>query len=226
LIDTGIGMHDVRDPQRRIGSAVIDAAGYKLLPDLTAVRQLESRGITASAVTDIVLTHCDTDHVGGLSDFPSARVHLSSEEKENVDGSNPRYTRHQFAHGPRWHTYSTNDSEVLGLPSRQVRTSADIDIRLVPLFGHTYGHCGVAVRDGSSWVLHVGDAYYLRAELTNEQQPISQLAALRADNNELRVKSLDTLRWLTRRTDCELAYCGYHDFTELPRNIPLLDGAA
>jgi glyoxylase-like metal-dependent hydrolase (beta-lactamase superfamily II) len=194
LIDTGIGMHDVRNPQLRIGSDAIDSAGFKFLPNVTAVSQLESRGITTSAVTDIVLTHCDSDHVGGLSDFPEARVHVASEEKNNLDAGNPRYTPFQFSHGPNWQTYSKNDSDVLGLPSRKIMTSAGLDIRLVPLFGHTNGHCGVAIRHNNSWILYVGDAYYLRDELTNENHPISELAKLRADNNELRIESLDRLR--------------------------------
>ena len=223
LIDTGIGMHDVNDPQRRIGSVAIDAAGFKFLPDVTAVRQLESRGIASSAVTDIVLTHCDSDHVGGLSDFPAARIHLASEEKENLDAGNPRYTPNQFSHGPDWQTYSENDSDVLGLPSRRIATSTEVDIRLVPLFGHTNGHCGVAIHDSGSWVLHVGDAYYLREELTNDGHPIRELATLRADDNRLREESLEQLRRLTRRDDVNLTYFGYHDVTELPDSIPTLE---
>ncbi len=226
LIDAGIGMHDVRDPQRRIGSDAIDAAGFKFLPDVTAIRQLESRGIAASSVTDIVLTHCDSDHVGGLSDFPNALVHLASEEKENLDAGNSRYTRHQFSHGPNWKTYSENDSDMLGLPSRRISTSADADIRLVPLFGHTNGHCGVAIYDNGSWVLHVGDAYYLRDELKNENHPISELARLRADNNQHRKDSLDQLRQIIGRDDVDLTYFGYHDITELPDGIPLLGDVA
>jgi len=31
----------------------------------------------AASVTDVVLTHADPDHVGGLADLPHARVHLS-----------------------------------------------------------------------------------------------------------------------------------------------------
>ncbi len=226
LIDSGIGMHDVRDPLRRVGSDVIDAAGFKFLANVTAIRQLESRGLSASAVTDIVLTHCDTDHVGGLSDFPNARVHLASEEKENLDSGNPRYTRHQFSHGPNWQTYSENDSDFLGLPSRRIDTIADVDIRLVPLFGHTNGHCGVAICDNGASVLHIGDAYYLRDELTNENHPISELATLRADNNQLRMESLDKLRQLISRDGVDLTYFGYHDITELPESVPMLEDVA
>jgi glyoxylase-like metal-dependent hydrolase (beta-lactamase superfamily II) len=37
----------------------------------------------------------------------------------------------------------------------------DDDLRMVPLHGHTRGHCGVAVRrpDGG-WFLHAGDSYF------------------------------------------------------------------
>ncbi len=219
LVDTGIGMHDVADPQRRIGAAAIEAAGFKFLPDLTAIRQLQSRGISASAVTDIVLTHCDSDHAGGLSDFPGARVHVASEEKNSLDSGNPRYTPHQFSHEPDWQVYAEDDSAMLGLPSRQIKTSADVDIRLVPLFGHTYGHCGVAIHNNGSWILHVGDAYYLRDELTNGNHPVNELAKSRADNDELRQQSLDKLRWLTERSGANLTYFGYHDITELPDSI-------
>lgn len=226
LIDTGIGMHDVSDPHNRIGREVIDAAGFRFLPEVTAIRQLSMLGIAQSDVTDIVLTHCDSDHVGGLSDFPNARVHLSFEEKTNLDDGNPRYTLQQFSHGPVWKTYATNNCETLGMPSRRVETSVNVDIRLVPLFGHTHGHCGVALQDGDSWVLHVGDAYYLRAELTNANHPIDELATLRADDNQLRKKSLDALRELTQCHHDKLRYFGYHDTTELPGNIPMLEDVA
>ena len=223
LIDTGIGMLDISDPQRRIGAETIDVAGFKFLPEVTASHQLQARGIAVSAVTDIVLTHCDPDHVGGLSDFPGARVHVAAEEKESLDSGNPRYAPDQFSHGPDWHTYSKNDSDVFGLPSRRIPVPADVDIRLVPLFGHTHGHCGVAVDDDGSWLLHVGDAYYLRGELTDYNHPINELTELRADNDELRRDSLDKLRQLTARTDIDLEYFGYHDIVELPAIVPAFE---
>ena len=96
----------------------------------------------------------------------------------------------------------------------------------MPLFGHTSGHCGVAITDNDTWTLHVGDAYYLRDELTNTNHPINELASFRADNNEKRLKSLALLRQLTRRDDINLSYFGYHDITELPDDIPTLKEVA
>ena len=53
----------------------------------------------------IIITHLDLDHAGGLSDFPAARVHVTSAEvlgairapsrREKI-----RYRSAQWAHGP------------------------------------------------------------------------------------------------------------------------------
>ncbi|MCG8605674.1 MBL fold metallo-hydrolase [bacterium] len=226
LIDTGIGTQDIANPDARIGREAIEAAGFQFIPVVTAIHQLGMLGIKRSDVTDIIMTHCDPDHAGGLSDFPDASVHIAAEEKHNIDSGNSRYSLAQFVHRPAWVTYDTNNCDTLGLPSRLVRTSLDVDIRLIPLFGHTNGHCGVAVCENETCILHVGDAYYLRDELTNLNHPVDELAILRADNNQLRLASLNTLRRLTKRPDVKLSYFGYHDVAELPAQIPTLEDVA
>lgn len=220
LIDTGIGMHDINDPDGRIGRGAIDAMGFQFHANTTAIRQLETREVDPTKVGHIVLTHCDSDHVGGLADFPSAQVHLAAEEKRSVDAKHPRYTLSQFSHGPIWQSYEENDCDLFGLPARSVKAMPGVDIRLVPLFGHTEGHCGVAVRNGDMWWLHVGDAYYLRDELTNRAHSIDELASLAAENNDLRVRSLETVRKLTSLHVDHMNWFGYHDVAELPAGIP------
>lgn len=219
LVDTGIGLRDIADPCNRIGADTIDAAGFKLLPEWTAVNQLEALGIPPTAVTDIVLTHCDPDHVGGLDDFPAAKIHVSSEEKQNVLSGNRRYAINQLSSCSDWLTYSRDDCHVLGLPARSLELTMGAEVRLVPLFGHTYGHCGVAVQIDGSWMIHVGDAYYLREELHDMAHPISALAAARADDDQLRRNSLELLRSLSRRVDADVTLFGYHDTSELPPQI-------
>ncbi|QDV48053.1 MBL fold metallo-hydrolase [Gimesia fumaroli] len=223
LIDTGIGTHDIANPTERVGQEAIETAGFQFLPAMTALCQIEQRGFSADDVTDIVLTHCDPDHVGGLTDFPEAFVHLAAEEKQNLDANNSRYQRAQFANRPKWVTYETNDADWFGLPSRCVDTALNDDIRLIPLFGHTHGHCGVAIQTECHWFLHVGDAYYLRGELDDPQHPISKLAEIRADDNARRLESLAKLRTVISQAGEELSYCGYHDVTELPDSIPGFD---
>ncbi|MEO0531540.1 MAG: MBL fold metallo-hydrolase [Planctomycetota bacterium] len=222
LIDAGIGLHDVEDPEGRIGRDAIEFAGFHFHADLTAVRQLKARGIEPDAVEHIVLTHCDSDHVGGLSDFANAQVHVAAEEKQAVDDGNPRYTTNQFAHGPNWQTYHENDCEFLDLPARRIGAIEGIDIRLVPLFGHTAGHCGVAVRDGEQWWLHVGDAYYISNQLDDRPHPVEEFATLAAVDNDQRRESLQKLRSLVASHGGRLTYLGYHDVNELPADLRTL----
>ena len=216
LIDTGIGLLDVRRPLERIGQPLIDAAGFQFHEDDTAIRLIERRGLRPGDVTDIILTHADPDHTGGLADFPHATVHISAEEHARLDSGHWRYVPQHFAHKPNWRTYPGSAERWFGLEARRVNLPLGVDVLLIPLFGHTLGHCGVAVRTGARWVLHVGDAYYLRVELTSDEHPVSALAAQRADDDILRRRSLAELRRLSREHGAEIEMFGYHDFTEFP----------
>lgn len=216
LIDTGIGLQDIARPLDRIGRPVIDAAGFQFRESLTAARQVERLGFRAAAVADIVLTHGDPDHAGGLADFPDAAVHVSAEEHARLGSGHGRYSAAQFAHRPRWVTHPRSGRRWLGAEARPLPPLAGAEAFLVPLFGHTLGHCGVAVRDGGRWLLHVGDAYYLRAELSSDDHPVSALASARADDDAMRRESLAVLRRLARDHGAEVELFGYHDFTEFP----------
>jgi hypothetical protein len=75
----------------------------------------------------------------------------------------------------------------------------------------------VAIRQGDRWLLHVGDAYYLRVELASDDHPISRLAAQRAQDDAGRRASLEQLRRLAREHQGEIELFGYHDVTEFPQ---------
>lgn len=216
LVDAGIGLHDVRDPEGRIGRELIDLVGFRFDEADTAVRRIEALGLRPEDVKHVVLTHADPDHTGGLADFPKATVHVSAEERASVERGSPRYLPRHFAHGPRWRAHGASGRRWFGLEARPVDLGFGSEVLLVPLFGHTLGQCGVAVRRGGGWLLHVGDAYYLRAELETDEHPVSQLAAARADDDARRRESLDRLRRLLREHGGEVACVGYHDPAELP----------
>jgi glyoxylase-like metal-dependent hydrolase (beta-lactamase superfamily II) len=166
LVDTGLGTGDLADPRRRLGAmrAVLRPA---LDPAETAASQVRSLGHSVSDVTDIVVTHLDLDHAGGLGDFPAARVHVFSDElaaarARTSPKERSRYVKAQWAHGPNWVTHEVAGDSWLGFES--VRVLGD-DVLLVPLRGHTRGHCAVAVRrPGGGWFLHAGDGYFFHGE--------------------------------------------------------------
>lgn len=216
LVDTGIGLQDVLNPLERLGQPLIDIAGFQFHESDTAVRRIESLGLSPADVRHIVLTHGDPDHAGGLADFPNAQVHVSQEEQAHMMAGHWRYVPSQFAHGPTWKTYPHSTRNWFGLEARPLDLGFESEVLLIPLFGHTLGHCGVAIQQGDRWLLHVGDAYYLRAELSADDHPVSQLAAQRADDDQQRRVSLEHLRRLARDHAATIDILGYHDLTELP----------
>lgn len=217
LVDSGIGLLDCRDPDERIGPELIELAGFRFGEDDTAIRQVERLGFRPSDVAEIVLTHGDPDHAGGLADFPNARVHVAAEEHAAIVAGAVRYRAPQFAHEPRWVVAPPSDQRWFGLEARPLPIGQAGDAWLVPLFGHTLGNSGVAIRRGDDrWLLHVGDAYYLRVELTTDDHPVSALAAQRAVDDVQRRASIEALRRLKRDHDDIIEMFGYHDISEFP----------
>lgn len=213
LIDTGIGLLDVQNPVGRIGQELIDIVGYRFDENQTALRQIERLGLDPKHVTDCIISHLDNDHIGGLSDFPNATVHIGLEEFENFNSGNPRYLKAPLMHKPTIKTYGTSNFNWFGFEARKVNVNIETEIYLVPVFGHTLGHCGVVLKSGSKWLFYVGDAYYLKAELTDFNHPVNELAKIRADDNSLRMATVDGLRnFVNNHPDVEV--WGYHDVEE------------
>ncbi|MBC7254444.1 MAG: MBL fold metallo-hydrolase [Actinobacteria bacterium] len=169
LVDTGFGTLDVADPLRlgRFGACLLNP---RMEPGLTAREQVKRLGFDPGEVGDIICTHLDRDHAGGLSDFPHARVHVLKEEREaalspGTPRERERYRPCHFAHGPLWETYDEGEGEEWWDLKRIPLRGLPEGLFLVPLRGHTRGHCGVAVDTGEGWLLHCGDAFYVKEEL-------------------------------------------------------------
>lgn len=184
LVDTGFGLHDIEAPGARVGPArhLIRPA---LDPAETALRQVERLGFTAEDVRHIVLTHLDSDHAGGLSDFPHASVHVTTAEASAATSprtrlERTRYHRAQWQHGPHLVEHSPVAGEGWrGFSAARELTEIEAGIVLVGLPGHTRGHAAVAVDTGERWVLHAGDAFYDERQLSAGRAPRSLLLSER-----------------------------------------------
>ncbi len=214
LIDAGIGLLESQEPEKQLGKELIETTGFKFDVNLTAIRQIERLGFDRTDVKHIICSHLDPDHIGGLADFPKAKVHVSLEEFESFQRGESRYLPRQMNHKPNMELYKSTGHQWFGLDARKIDIGQDYEAYFIPLFGHTKGHCGVAINANKNWIFYAGDAYYLRAELITENHPIDQLATIRAVDNEERLNSLKKVRGLIQNHGHEIEYFGYHDPVE------------
>ena len=167
LVDTGIGLDDVRDT-RRLGPVFARAMAIDLTKThMPALPQVEALGFRREDVRHIVLTHLDFDHAGGLPDFPQANVHVHAKERDAAlafatFNEKERYRRLQFAHGPAWEAYDAPGEPWKGVPAVQLK-GLPPEILALPMPGHSRGHAAIAVDTGHGWLVHGGDAYFHRS---------------------------------------------------------------
>ncbi len=225
LVDTGLGLLDVRYPRRRLSRLFVDVLCRPRLREAdTAVRQVEQLGYRAEDVTDIVLTHLDFDHAGGLDDFPRARVHLLEDEHAAARAQKTfldrqRFRPQQWSSTDRWHTYDADGERWYGFEAARGLDGLPPEILLVPLVGHTRGHAGVAVHDGKQWLLHCGDAYFYRGEM-DPRGPRYTLGLrlyqrLMEVDRRRRLLNQRRLRQLVRGHGSEVKIFCAHDIVEL-----------
>jgi glyoxylase-like metal-dependent hydrolase (beta-lactamase superfamily II) len=175
-------------------------------------------------VRHIVQTHLDLDHVGGLSDFPWAKVHVHAAELDAATArkgakARGRYRPPMWAHRPDWVTYATEGEPWAGLAAIRDLKSLPEQILLLSLPGHTHGHCGVAVETESGWLLDAGDAYFDAREV---HQPNPQVGfrvglfeRIVTTDKQLRIRNQHRLRQLLA-THREATVFAAHDLGGFP----------
>ncbi len=197
LVDTGLGQEDyVRAPLMLRALQVVTRTPMD--PEEAAVRQVARLGYDPEDVRHIVLTHMHFDHCGGLPDFPHATVHVHCREYEAFCGlpGHPldlAYVRRHMAHQPDVVLY--DDAGERWFDFAAIRLPFQPEMWLVPLFGHTRGHCGVAIQTETGWLFNVGSAapigfteavpQRLTSLMVGPQAP--RLRAFRAAHPEIRM---------------------------------------
>lgn len=225
LIDSGLGLVDVREPARRLGPEFTAFVRPVLREEECAVRRVEALGFKAEDVRHIVLTHLDLDHAGGLSDFPWAKVHLHEPEHAAAMArahwkEKRRYRPAQWAHKPDWATYAPKGERWYGFECARDLVGLPPEILIVPVAGHTRGHSAVAVKTESGWLLHAGDAYFHEGEMAAAPRCTPALRAFQAMmalDNAARLHNQARLRDLANRCAEEVTVFSAHDPKEYDR---------
>lgn len=236
LVETGFGTVDIDRPEEALGRVFLDRTQAVLDPEETAVRQVAALGYDPADVRHIVLTHMDLDHTGGLPDFPDATVHIhDTEYRAAMAATSPhpehttRYRPAHWAHWPHWRTYpgsSASRKAWFGFDALELDIAGG-EFLLIPLAGHTDGHCAIAVRDGERWLLHAGDAFYHDGE-TNPADPWSLplwegLEEITETDRALRIANQARVGELRRATEGVVEVFSAHDpwaFEQFERVAP------
>ena len=235
LIDTGLGTVDIREPMSTLPGPVWQAINQaQLRPEETAIARVRALGYQPADVRHIVLTHLDFDHAGGLGDFPHADVHVYALEHgaamaRMTPRERMRYAPRQFEHGVRWRLHDEDGERWFGFDRVRALPGVDPEILLVPLLGHSRGHCGVAVRTADGWLLNCGDAAFHHREIYGQRRRCPP--GLRAYQNVFqfdrgaRLFNQQRLRDLANDASSNVEIVCSHDPAMLRSGVVTADGA-
>jgi N-acyl homoserine lactone hydrolase len=145
-------------------TSLVDVGAFGVRRELK--KQLNSRQVLPSEVTDVVITHAHYDHAVNFTLFPNATVWIGDAELEWAQRQPPGFD-------PLPELYVRE----LATSSR-VRRIADGEeflpgIRAIASPGHTPGHVLFLLEGGPARVLFTGDAAKNRAELLSHDPDMS-----------------------------------------------------
>jgi glyoxylase-like metal-dependent hydrolase (beta-lactamase superfamily II) len=176
---------------------VQDSAQYIVFDcasDKTAVtEQMKKLGINPDAVTAVFLTHTDGDHVGTLSLFDKARLYISKEEEQMINGKTSRML---------WFGNSIPRTDYTLVEDRQTIRIGNLKIEGILVPGHTPGMMAFLVNDK---YLFTGDIASLK------DGRIAPCPSFFNMDHAQATKSLDIIRRIPSAKYIFTAHWGYTD---------------
>ena len=177
LVDTGLHPSVAAKPAENMGSAWARFAKPTVEPGRDIPAQLRDRGLEASRIPLVVMTHLHQDHASGISVFPNSTFIVTETEWEAAT-TDPRplfrgYRPQQFDYVFDYRSLSYDGPHVTSYANfgRTFDLFGDGSVRLASLPGHSAGHQGVICRLKDRDFVIAGDAIYTKRQLEGGPPP-------------------------------------------------------
>ncbi|MBS4057685.1 MAG: MBL fold metallo-hydrolase [Bacteroidales bacterium] len=177
LKDAFVNMYLIRDDSTYIA---IDAGNSTQ----GTAAELAKLGIAASQVKAVFLTHTDGDHVGALALFSQAKIYLSSQEEEMIDGTKSRFLIFK-------NRITLADKGLVG--DQQTLLIGNIRVKGLLTPGHTPGSMCFQVNDSC---LFTGDALSLKFGHMDKFNTFFNMDTDRAMQSMAKLKNLHDISWI------------------------------
>ncbi|MDR2970301.1 MAG: MBL fold metallo-hydrolase [Bacteroidales bacterium] len=151
---------------------VFDCANDKT----TVAEQMKILGINLEDVSTVFLTHSDGDHVGALGLFDQAKLYMSKEEVQMINGTKSKFL---------WFGNSIPRTDYLLLEDREIVQIGNLKIEGILVPGHTTGMMAYLINDK---YLFSGDILSLK------EGKMAPIPAFFNMDNEQAIKSMEIIR--------------------------------
>jgi len=159
-------------------------------------KQMEILGINPSNISAVFLTHTDSDHAGALGLFETAKIYMSKEEEQMIDGRKSKFILF-IKTNP---AISRND--YILLEDREVVQVGNLKIEGILVPGHTSGMMAYMVNNK---YLFTGDIVSLKDGM------VAPIPIIFDMDRKQALKSIDIIRQIPTAEYIFTAHWGYTD---------------
>ena len=185
--DGYVNMFIIKDSAQYI---VIDCGAF---PEIVA-EQMEKSGISPNEIVAVFLTHTDADHTGSLDCFDKAKLYMSKEEEQMINGNKSKSI---------WIPDNTiSRTDYTTLEDREIIHTGNLKIEGILAPGHTSGTMAYLVNDK---YLFSGDILSLK------DGKIAPIPSMFNMDSKQALKSMELLRHIPTAECIFTSHWGYTD---------------
>ena len=156
--------------------------------------EMKKLGISPNDVAAVLLTHTDADHTGALELFDNAKLYMSKEEVQMINGTKSKFL---------WFGNSIPRTDYILLEDREIIWIGNVKVEGILVPGHTTGMMAYLVNDK---YLFTGDILSLKE---GKMAPIPKIFNM---DTKQAILSMDIIRYIPNSEYIITSHWGFTDY--------------